>query len=244
MFKVYIGNLENGVTLEQIKELLAPFTDLEDVVLVMDPETGQSRCFAIAMFRDATRGQLVIETLQGKMHCGRPLVLNESVKKRKGLPPKKEPMRPRGMGGGSSGGMNRQMGGGQMGGGQMGGGQFGGGSRVPSRNPSGRPSSRPTSRSSSRPDFGGDSTSGQGRFFRGPGSSAGGSGGVSRPGGSSGFSRPTTPGISRASGPGSTTSETPSAPSGGGVPVRAPVPKAPPVKRLETPPGEGTTTEK
>ena len=81
MFKIYIGNLENGVTLDQLKELTASFTDIEDLVLVMDPETGESRCFAIAMFRDAARGQLLIETLSGHILKGRPMIVNEVVKK-------------------------------------------------------------------------------------------------------------------------------------------------------------------
>ena len=190
MFKVYIGNLENGVTLEQLKVLLAPFTDLEDLVLVTDPETGQSRCFAIAMFRDAMRGQLVIETLNGKMLVGRPLVLNEAAKKRKGLPPKKEMKRP------GQGRPNQNFGGSR--GGSMGGmGGMGGadaGPRGPARVPSGRPSSRPFGRGNARRDFGSQS-----------GSSGGNAGGFSRPqnpgeprtfsrpGGSAGFSRPGTP---------------------------------------------------
>lgn len=184
MFKVYIGNLENGVTLEQLKVLLAPFTDLEDLVLVTDPETGQSRCFAIAMFRDPVRGQLVIETLNGKMLVGRPLVLNEAAKKRKGLPPKKEMKRP-------GQGRPSQSFGGNRGGG-MGGADAG--PRGPARIPSGRPSSRPFGRGNARRDFGsqgGSSGGGAGGFSRpqNPGESRG----LSRPGGSAGFSRPTTP---------------------------------------------------
>lgn len=183
MYKVYIGNLENGVTLEQLKVLLAPFTDLEDLVLITDPETGQSRCFAIAMFRDPVRGQLVIETLNGKMLVGRPLVLNEVAKKRKGLPPKKEMKRP-----------DRDRGtqsfGGSRGVGTSGGGDAG--PRGPARIPSGRPSSRPFGRGNVRRDFGtsggasGGSASG---FSRGPQNPSE-SSGLSRPGGSAGFSRP------------------------------------------------------
>jgi len=193
MFKIYIGNLENSVTLDEMKELMAPFTDIEDLVLVMDPQTGESRCFAIAMFRDQVRGQLVIETINGHILKGRPIVANESVKKRKGLPPKKAPPS-RGGGGGmrgmsgmtglpsQSGGMNRGM--------SNRTGMGDGPPRIPSRPPSGRPSSRPTSRGNVRRDFGsaapgvhGSDLSGSpaGANYRSPQ--------PFRPGGSSGFSR-------------------------------------------------------
>ena len=192
MFKIYIGNLENGVTLDQLKELTASFTDIEDLVLVMDPETGESRCFAIAMFRDAARGQLLIETLSGHILNGRPMIVNEVVKKAKGAAKKpfRRPQRGNGNGGGDRGRssenrpVSRQMdfpssgrpadGGGMPNLGSMG--SMSGPPRIPTRPPSGRPSSRPVSRGISRGNFGNTQSGG------------GASGG--NPGGSSGFARP------------------------------------------------------
>ena len=196
MFKIYIGNLENGVTLDQLKELTASFTDIEDLVLVMDPETGESRCFAIAMFRDAARGQLLIETLSGHILNGRPMIVNEVVKKAKGAAKKpfRRPQRGNGSGGGDRGRssenrpVSRQMdfpssgrpadGGGMPNLGSMG--SMSGPPRIPTRPPSGRPSSRPVSRGISRGNFGNSQSGG------------GASGG--NPGGSSGFARPNTAG--------------------------------------------------
>ena len=192
MFKIYIGNLENGVTLDQLKVLTASFTDIEDLVLVMDPETGESRCFAIAMFRDAARGQLLIETLSGHILNGRPMIVNEVVKKAKGAAKKpfRRPQRGNGSGGGDRGRssenrpVSRQMdfpssgrpadGGGMPNLGSMG--SMSGPPRIPTRPPSGRPSSRPVSRGISRGNFGNTQSGG------------GASGG--NPGGSSGFARP------------------------------------------------------
>ena len=192
MFKIYIGNLENGVTLDQLKALTASFTDIEDLVLVMDPETGESRCFAIAMFRDAARGQLLIETLSGNILNGRPMIVNEVVKKAKGAAKKpfRRPQRGNGSGGGDRGRssenrpVSRQMdfpssgrpadGGGMPNLGSMG--SMSGPPRIPTRPPSGRPSSRPVSRGISRGNFGNTQSGG---------SASGGS-----PGGSSGFARP------------------------------------------------------
>ncbi len=201
MFKIYIGNLENGVTLDQLKELTASFTDIEDLVLVMDPETGESRCFAIAMFRDAARGQLLIETLSGHILNGRPMIVNEVVKKAKGAAKKpfRRPQRGNGSGGGDRGRssenrpVSRQMdfpssgrpndGGGMPNLGSMG--SMSGPPRIPTRPPSGRPSSRPVSRGISRGNFGNTQSGG---------SASGGS-----PGGSSGFARPNASGNNPAS---------------------------------------------
>ena len=268
MFKIYIGNLENGVTLDQLKELTAPFTDIEDLVLVMDPETGESRCFAIAMFRDAARGQLLIETLSGHILNGRPMIVNEVVKKAKGAAAKKpfrRPQRGNGSGGGDRGRssenrpVSRQMdfpssgrptdGGGMPGLGSMGG--MSGPPRIPTRPPSGRPSSRPVSRGISRGNFGN--------------SQSGGSASGGNPGGSSGFARPNAAGNNPASnnpvsnrgpfrpappatsppasplpsGPAITPKPIPQPPAGNVSPTRSATPKPPVVRRLDTPPDQG-----
>ncbi len=165
MFKIYIGNLDKSVTLDDLKKLLSAFEDVEDLVLATDPETGKSRCFAIAMFREAMRGQLLIETISGKMFSGRPIVANEAVKKgKKPLAPKDEsavrspgPGGPRGLGGANGG--NRPFGQRPTLGGR------------PSSRPSNRPFNRP-----SRPEFG--SAGGA----RGGPSGGSGPGSFSRPG--------------------------------------------------------------
>ena len=267
MFKIYIGNLENGVTLDQLKELTASFTDIEDLVLVMDPETGESRCFAIAMFRDAARGQLLIETLSGHILNGRPMIVNEVVKKAKGAAKKpfRRPQRGNGNGGGDRGRssehrpVSRQMdfpssgrpadGGGMPGLGSMG--SMNGPPRIPSRPPSGRPSSRPVSRGISRGNFGNSQSGG------------GASGG--NPGGSSGFARPnaagnnppsnnpaqnrgpfrpaspaaSSPASSPPSPPAITPKPIPQPPAGNIFPTRSATPKPPVVRRLDTPPDQG-----
>lgn len=261
MFKIYIGNLENGVTLDQLKELTASFTDIEDLVLVMDPETGESRCFAIAMFRDAARGQLLIETLSGHILNGRPMIVNEVVKKAKGAAKKpfRRPQRGNGSGGGDRGRssenrpVSRQMdfpssgrpadGGGMPNLGSMG--SMSGPPRIPTRPPSGRPSSRPVSRGISRGNFGNTQSGG---------SASGGS-----PGGSSGFARPNAAGntptpnrgpfrpASPASSPASspptppaiTPKPIPQPPAGNVSPTRSATPKPPVVRRLDTPPDQG-----
>ena len=242
MFKIYIGNLENSVTLEQLKEVTASFTDIEDLVLVMDPETGESRCFAIAMFRDATRGQLLIETLSGRILNGRPMVVNEAVKKGKGSAAKNEFRRPQRGGVGGRGGENRPVGrqadfpssgrptegSGFSGLGSMGG--MSGPPRIPSRPPSGRPSSRPLSRGNSRGNFGNSPSGG----------STSGSSGFARPNAPSpGPFRPSPPAASPTASSPETPKPIPQPPVGNVPPFRSPAPKPPVVRRLDTPPDQG-----
>ncbi|MDA0802569.1 MAG: RNA-binding protein [Planctomycetota bacterium] len=82
MFKIYIGNLDKRTTAEHVRRLFVTFPDLDDLVLVVDPETGLSRCFAIAMFRDAERGRLAINALSGRRLHGRPLTVAEALNKK------------------------------------------------------------------------------------------------------------------------------------------------------------------
>ena len=266
MFKIYIGNLENGVTLDQLKALTASFTDIEDLVLVMDPETGESRCFAIAMFRDAARGQLLIETLSGHILNGRPMIVNEVVKKAKGAAKKpfRRPQRGNGSGGGDRGRssenrpVSRQMdfpssgrpndGGGMPNLGSMG--SMSGPPRIPTRPPSGRPSSRPVSRGISRGNFG-NSQSGGSASGGNPGGSSGfarpnaagnspaGNGGSFRPASPAASSSASSPASSPPTPPAITPKPIPQPPAGNVSPTRSATPKPPVVRRLDTPPDQG-----
>ena len=102
MFKVYVGNLDRKATADDVRTLFVAFPDVEDIALATDKE-GNSRCFAIVMFRDKQRGQLAIEVLKGKKMHGRELVVNEVQKKPKGgaaeAPAARGPFGPRGPGG-------------------------------------------------------------------------------------------------------------------------------------------------
>ncbi|MDA1263360.1 MAG: hypothetical protein O3B75_10755, partial [Planctomycetota bacterium] len=186
--------------------------------------------------RDAARGQLLIETLSGRILNGRPMVVNEAVKKAKGAAAKKEFRRPqRGGGGGrenrpigrqadfpSSGRPTEGSGFSSLG--SIGG--MSGPPRIPSRPPSGRPSSRPLSRGNSRGNFGNSPSGG----------STSGSSGFARPNAQGNLEpfRPAPP----ASSP-ETPKPIPQPPVGNVPPFRSPAPKPPVVRRLDTPPDQG-----
>jgi RNA recognition motif-containing protein len=83
MFKIYVGNLDQRVKIEQIRELFAPFATIEDAVLATDAKTGKAKGFAIVMVRDPEIGRAAVKATQGKRLLGKTLTINEVVKKGK-----------------------------------------------------------------------------------------------------------------------------------------------------------------
>jgi RNA recognition motif-containing protein len=83
MFKIYVGNLDYKVKVEQLRELFSVFAPIEDLVIPTDPKTNKAKGFAIVMIRDPELGQAAVKSMQGKRLMGRALVVNEAVKKKK-----------------------------------------------------------------------------------------------------------------------------------------------------------------
>ena len=81
MFKIYVGNLDQRVTVEQVRELFAPFAVIEDAVLATDAKTGKAKGFAIVMVRDPEVGRAAVKATQGKRLLGKTLTINEVMKK-------------------------------------------------------------------------------------------------------------------------------------------------------------------
>ncbi len=83
MFKIYVGNLDYKVKVEQLRELFSVYVPIEDLVIPTDPSTNRAKGFAIVMIRDAELGQAAVKAMQGKRLLGRELVVNEAAKKKK-----------------------------------------------------------------------------------------------------------------------------------------------------------------
>lgn len=81
MFKIYVGNLDPRVKIEQVRELFSPFMTIEDAVLVSDPKSGKAKGFAIVMVRDPEIGRAAVKATQGKRLLGKTLTINEVMKK-------------------------------------------------------------------------------------------------------------------------------------------------------------------
>ncbi len=81
MFKIYVGNLDPRVKIEQVRELFSPFVTIEDAVLVNDPASAKPKGFAIIMVRDPEIGRAAVKATQGKRLLGKTLTINEVMKK-------------------------------------------------------------------------------------------------------------------------------------------------------------------
>lgn len=81
MFKIYVGNLDPRVKIEQVRELFSPFMTIEDAVLVSDSSSGKPKGFAIVMTRDPEIGRAAVKATQGKRLLGKTLTINEVMKK-------------------------------------------------------------------------------------------------------------------------------------------------------------------
>jgi RNA recognition motif-containing protein len=179
MFKIYVGNLDPRVKIEQVRELFSALATIEDAVLAVDAKTGKAKGFAIVMIRDADIGRAAVKAAQGKRLLGKTLTINEVMKKGAAKAVKEVRQGPFGphfnrQGGGRSGGprrgMNRGLRGPSAGGPSMGGSVGPSGFRGGTMG--GRPgSSTPGSSSpgsSATPRFGADSRPSSGFTNRAP----------------------------------------------------------------------------
>ena len=90
---IYVGNLSYDSSEEQIRELFAPFGQVERATIVMDRATGRSRGFGFVEMPDDSEAQQAIDELNGKDLGGRTLTVNQA-----------RPRESRPRGGGRSGG--------------------------------------------------------------------------------------------------------------------------------------------
>ena len=105
---IYVGNLSNEVTEEDLKQAFETFGEVESVKIIKDKYTNRSKGFGFVEMPSKAEGQSAIDGLNGKELKGKALNVNEAR-------PRTES---RGRGGGYGGGRKGQGGsrGGQGGG--------------------------------------------------------------------------------------------------------------------------------
>lgn len=115
--RLYVGNLNYGVTSDDLQALFERFGSVQSAQVLSDRETGRSRGFGFVEMENDAEADAAIESLDGNDHDGRRLTVNEA-----------RPRTPGGAGGPRGGGGGRGYGGGYGGGGSgYGGGGYGGG---------------------------------------------------------------------------------------------------------------------
>lgn len=116
--KLYVGNLSYTTTEDTLREVFGEFGRVDEVVIVMDRDTGRPRGFAFVTMGNDNEATTAIERLNETEIDGRRVVVNEA-----------RPKTPGGGGGGGGGYRGGGGGGGGYRGGSGGGGRRGGGDR-------------------------------------------------------------------------------------------------------------------
>lgn len=111
--RIYVGGLSYATNSEGLRQLFASLGEVTDATVVEDRYTGQSKGFGFVEMPNAAEAQAAINKLNGSMHDGRSLTVNEA--------------RPREERSGGGGGGRGGYGGGGGGGRSGGGGGYGGG---------------------------------------------------------------------------------------------------------------------
>jgi len=105
MKNLFVGNLPYDASEEALRDLFAPFGEVQQVRIMTDRDTGKSRGFAFVEMAQDDQAAAAIASLNGKEFGGRPLTINEA---------RPRPERSGGAGGGFGGkrrgGFNRNRG--------------------------------------------------------------------------------------------------------------------------------------
>jgi cold-inducible RNA-binding protein len=78
MTNIYVGNLDFTASEDQLRALFAAHGLVKTVTIVTDRDTGAPRGFAFVEMTSPVQAQDAIRTLNGSVHGGRPLLVNEA----------------------------------------------------------------------------------------------------------------------------------------------------------------------
>lgn len=78
MKNIYVGNLDYGVTEEQLRAEFEAFGQVDKVTLIRDRDTGQPRGFGFVEMANDSEAQNAIQGVNGKQVGGRAITVNEA----------------------------------------------------------------------------------------------------------------------------------------------------------------------
>ena len=78
MTNIYVGNLDYSASEDQLQTLFAAYGAVKTVKTVTDRDTGQPRGFAFVEMTNSGEARDAIRTLNGSVHGGRALIVNEA----------------------------------------------------------------------------------------------------------------------------------------------------------------------
>lgn len=78
MNKLYVGNLDYGVTDDKLSELFSKAGKVVSAAVITDRQSGRSKGFGFVEMSSEEEAKKAIETFNGKDFEGRKLVVNEA----------------------------------------------------------------------------------------------------------------------------------------------------------------------
>src|ERR1700751_2821368 len=79
--KLYVGNLDYGVTDSDLEQMFAAHGTVESAQVIMDRDTGRSKGFGFLERKPDQEAQAAIAALNGQQSGGRSLTVNEAKPK-------------------------------------------------------------------------------------------------------------------------------------------------------------------
>jgi RNA recognition motif-containing protein len=76
--KLFVGNLEWGVSDDDLKNTFAEFGDIEEAIVVKDKFSGRSKGFGFVTFAKDEDAEKAMKEMEGKELNGRVLSVNEA----------------------------------------------------------------------------------------------------------------------------------------------------------------------
>jgi RNA recognition motif-containing protein len=76
--RLYVGNLDYGVTDSDLEKMFAAHGTVESAQVVMDRDTGRSKGFGFVEMKTDQEAQEAIAALNGQLSGGRNLTVNEA----------------------------------------------------------------------------------------------------------------------------------------------------------------------
>ncbi|CAG9771168.1 unnamed protein product [Ceutorhynchus assimilis] len=71
--RLYVGSLHFNITEEMLRGIFEPFGKIENIQLIMDPETGRSKGYGFITFHNCEDAKKALEQLNGFELAGRPM---------------------------------------------------------------------------------------------------------------------------------------------------------------------------
>ena len=78
MTNIYVGNLDFATSEDELQTRFAAYGAVKTVTTVNDRDTGQPRGFAFVEMTNGREARDAIRTLNGSVHGGRALIVNEA----------------------------------------------------------------------------------------------------------------------------------------------------------------------